>query len=152
MKAHKILDSSVMSIFLYGCESCFVMQSWRRRSTPFSLDCYRAVLGLTRLDRINSEVILNTVNIPPLIGTVRKRQLGWLGHVMRRGDDEPAKIFALYKPERGTRKRGRPVASYSQQVPTMLGFPIDLSTPARITEIARNKEKWSKITAAQERI
>ena len=51
-----------------------------------------------------------------LANTVRKRQLGWLGHVLRRNDDETAKIFALYQPKErhGKHKVGRPQASYYQ--------------------------------------
>lgn len=149
----RILDASVMSILLYGCETWVVDNQLENKINLFGLDCYRAVLGLTRLDKTRNEVVLNLVNKAPLVNTVRKRQLGWLGHVLRRNDDEPAKIFALYTPEErhGKRKAGRPATSYIRQIADVLRVPIDYATPSYIAKLAEKKEEWSKFSAAQER-
>ena len=47
-------------------------------------------LGLLRLDdKIKLDYIYAQVNRRPLIYTINKRQLGWLGHTLRRDKDEP---------------------------------------------------------------
>ena len=149
----RILDASVMSILLYGCESWVVDNKLETKINIFGFNCYRAVLRLTRLDKTPNETVLKLVNRPFLVSTVRKRQLGWLGHVLRRNDDEPAKIFALYQPDErhGKRKVGRPPVNFNQLLANTLGVPIELAKTAYIANITNNKEQWSKITAAQER-
>jgi hypothetical protein len=86
----------------------------------FATTCYRALLGLKWSDRVPNEDIRVKVGRRPLINEVRRRQLGWLGHVLRRHEDEPAAIFALYVPEHGTAKRGKPPLTYLKQIASLL--------------------------------
>ena len=56
------------------------------------------MLSIKREDKIKLDNIYAQVNRRPLIYTINKRQLGWLGHTLRRDKDEPTTISALYEP------------------------------------------------------
>ncbi len=116
----------------------------------FATSCYREILDIKRLGCISNEVILERINRQPLVNTVRRRQLGWLGHVLRRDKDEPARIFALYVPEQrhGKARAGRPRATYLDQVSSLLTNDSKSLTADKIAEMAKDKKQWRKWTAA----
>lgn len=144
----RIFEASVQSVLLYGCESWIVDSTMESKINSFATSCYRALLGISRLDRVPNEDILATVGRRPLINSVRRRQLGWLGHVLRRDEREPAKIFALYTPEHGKAKQGQPPNSYLKQAATLLFGDSKEITPKNIIELANNKAAWGRRTAA----
>ena len=138
----------LLSVLLYGCESWIVETTMESKINSFATSCYRVLLGISRLDRVPNEDILATVGRRPLIISVRRRQLGWLGHVLRRDEKEPAKIFALYTLEHGKAKQGQPPNTYLKQIASLLhGHHGDI-TPKNFIESATNKEEWYRRTDA----
>ncbi len=70
--------------------------------------------ALHREDSMSSKhEIYARVNSGPLIEIACKRQLKWLGHILRKDDTVPAKQLALYEPEKrhGSAERGAPPPS-----------------------------------------
>ena len=59
-----------------------------------------------------------------------------------------ARIFALYVPERGKAKRGRPRPTYLNQIASLLTTSPDSITTENIVDLANNRTEWSKRTAA----
>jgi Reverse transcriptase (RNA-dependent DNA polymerase) len=117
-----IFDASVVSILLYGCESWIVTPKIEQKINVVATNCYRNMLNIKRSDHVKLADIYERVKRKPLINTVRKRQLGWLGHTMRLQNDEPTKVFAMYEPEiqHGKAKRGAKKLSYKTQITQML--------------------------------
>ena len=70
---------------------------------------------------------------------MRRRQLGWLGHVLRRHEDEPAAIFALYVPEHGTAKRGKPPLTYLKYIASLLTDNPEHLTAEKIAKLANDR-------------
>ena len=101
------------------------------------------MLHKKRVDKIKLDDIYKQVDRCPLINTVRKRQLGWLGHVLRRSDEEPTKKFALYEPaaNHGQPKRGAPKLTYKSQIAVLLTGAKDLSND-EIENLAQNRKLW----------
>jgi hypothetical protein len=95
----KIFMASVISVLLYGCEAWIVSKELESKINSFATTCYRMWLGMKPVDRIRLDEIYKKVNQKPLIEILRQRQLVWVAHALRRKDNEPAKIFALYEPE-----------------------------------------------------
>ena len=144
-----IFEAAVVSIFLYGCESWIVKPEMERHINSFGTTCYRQMLGIKRMDRVRNEEILKKVGKRPLMDAVRKRQMGWLGHTLRLNELEPARIFALYEPEHGTQKPGPRTLSYKKQITKLISAeaPDDINVQ-HIEELARDRKKWAKLTAA----
>ena len=141
-------EYSVQSVLLYGCESWTIDSTMESKIYSFATSCYRVLLGISRLDRVPNEDILATVGRRPLINSVRRRQLGWLGHVLRRDEREPARIFALYTPEHGKAKQGKPPNIYLKQIASLLFEDTKDVTTSNIIELANNKTAWGRRTAA----
>ena len=53
---------------------------------------------------------------------VRKRQLGFLGHILRLPKEAPARRYAFYAPPRGKRKPGRSHTFYITFIQRVLGY------------------------------
>ena len=141
----EIFQASVISILLYGCESWIVDNQLESEINTFAMACYRSFMGVKRLDRVPNDEILAKVKQPPLINQVRKRQLGWLGHTLRFDEKhDPAYTFALYTPEHGTNRRGRPTLTYKQQIANLICDSPELLTTEHIVELAKDKKQWRK--------
>ena len=84
----------------------------------FANDFYRAMLDIQRTDCLPLSTIYDQVDKGPLTNTLKKRQLGWLGHALRRRNDEATKRLALYEPEPrdGRAQRGAFALSYLKQI------------------------------------
>ena len=53
---------------------------------------------------------------------VEKRQQGFLGHILRLPEEEPARKYAFYVPPHGKRKPSRPRTSYITYIQRVLGY------------------------------
>ncbi|KAI8480138.1 hypothetical protein Bbelb_421220 [Branchiostoma belcheri] len=67
------------------------------------------------------------------------------GETGPRSKEEPARLYALYVPPRGRRRRGRQPTTYLQYIQRLLGDNSDLS-PKRIADIAQDKTSWRELT------
>ena len=104
-----LFQTTCFSILLYGCESWTLTQKLEDKLNSFATSCYRIMLGVKRLDFIRNEDLLRQVKQKPLILEIHRRQLKFLGHILRKPTDEPINKYAFYLPRHGKRKPGRPV-------------------------------------------
>ena len=77
------------------------------------------MLNVKRLDKVSNSKILERVGIKhPLILTVQRRQLKFVGHSLRRAEDELINEYVLYTPEpyHGQRGAGRPPLLYPDDI------------------------------------
>ena len=141
-----IFKASVLSVFLYGCETWIICSTMANKINSFATSCYRIMLGIRSLDKVRNDHVYNSVGEQPLLVSVQQRQLRWVGHALRRDDMEPARIFALYEPgERlGKAAPGAPPTSYKHYIASLLtSAPKDLSA-AQISDMASNRKQWAK--------
>ena len=82
----------------------------------------------------------------PLMSTICERQLAWLNHFLRRKENEPVHIFALYEPWDVKAVRGRPLTFYFNYITILLGLSAKLTTPTNISELARDRDNWSALS------
>ena len=85
-------------------------------------------------------------NTEPLVYYIRKRQLGFLGHILRLPEEEPTRRYAFYVPPHGKRKPGRPRTSYNKYIQRVLGcHEVDISAD-EIDEIFINLSSQHRST------
>ena len=142
-----IFKASVVSVFLYGCETWIVSQIMADKINSFATSCYRIMLGIRRIDKVRNAYVLATMEERSLLETVYDRQLSWIGHALRRGETEAAYIFALYDPRHGKAPRGRPSTTYLQYIAELLNIPTGLATAQHIVDLARDRKLWKTTTA-----
>jgi hypothetical protein len=103
-----IFKASCISILLYGSESWILTKTLEKSLNSFATSCYRIILNIKRLDKISNNRIYEMVKQEPLVQTIQRRQLRFIGHCLRRNQTEFTNTYALYtpKPGHGKRKRG----------------------------------------------
>ena len=148
-----IFDASVLSILLYGCETWIITPKLEQRINSFATNCYRQMLNIKRVDKVKLDNIYAQVNKRPLINTINKRQLGWLGHTLRRDKDEPTTILALYEPavQHGQAKRGPKSLTYTSQISKLITGAKSDMTSDQINAMAQDRNLWKRIINDQDK-
>ena len=79
--------------------------------------CYHIILGIKRLDKVANSDVSTKMREPYLMSTVYERQLTWADHALRREENEPGHIFALYQQSHGKAALGRSLFSANHNHP-----------------------------------
>ena len=118
----KLFNTTCVIILLYGCKFWVVSQDMESKINAFATSCYRIMLGISRRDHVTNYSIFSMTNSEPLVYCVKKRQLRFLGHVLRLPEEEPARSYALYIPPHGKRRPGRHRTSYISYINHVLVY------------------------------
>ena len=100
------VKAMVFPVVMYGCESWAIRKAGHRRIDVFELWCWRRLLRVPWTARLPNQSFLKEISPEDsLEGLIRKEQVQYFGHLMRR-DDSLEKTLMLGKIE-GGRRRGR---------------------------------------------
>ena len=107
------------------------------------------MLNIKRLDKISNNTIYGRVKQEPLVQTIQRRQLRFIGHCLRRNPNEFTNMYALYtpKPGHGKRKAGRPRLQYVDYVTRLINNDDPPSTD-EIRKTAADRKRWHDIVIA----
>ena len=111
----------------------------------FGTSCYRIMLNIKRIDRVPNATIYRLTDTAPLIQKAWTRQLKFLGHVLRMADGELVKEYALYVPNHGKRKPGRPRTLFSNYIHYLLGDADCMLDHSQLLTMANNRCGWRKL-------
>ena len=78
-------------------------------------------------------------NLPKITDTLMIRRLRFIGHCWRKKDEVISELL-LWEPKQSTRKRGRPVLTYVDQLPNDAGLSI-----AELKSIIGSRKEWMKL-------
>ena len=87
------------------------------------------MLGIKRTDRKTNKEVYKCAGQIPISDKVARRQLTWIGHMLRREKEESIRIYGLYEPKRelGTTKKWRPTESYAIYIAGLISKVVKLS-------------------------
>ena len=144
-----IFNTTCVPILLYGCESWILNEKHQKDINSFATSCYRVMMGIKRTDHVSNIDTLKMIKSDQLYKKVIKRQLEFIGHILRLPDDEPAKVYALYEPsiQLGQSKRGKPKETYTRYIANSL-FDKSIAntiTAVEIQSYAKDRDKWKKL-------
>ena len=146
----KIFKVSVLTVFLYGCETWILTNQEEQRINAFATTCYRHILHIDQeQDRVTNVDLYTMVNAQELVVEVHKRQLRKLGHFLRKPSTALTNKYALYEPSHGTRRPGRPKQSYKDYIAKVINFQ-DPPTEQSIRQTAMDRKAWAKIVKNQD--
>jgi hypothetical protein len=111
----KIFNSCVKSVLLYGCETWLFTSEIRRKMRTFVNQCLRYILRIWWPNIISNKDLWRVTGQKDTNLEIRKRKLRWIGHTLRKEDEEIPKAALLWNPQR-SRKRGRPKTSWRRSV------------------------------------
>ena len=78
-----VYSSVYISILLYGCEAWTIYRAHIRSLEAFHIRSLQKILGLTWAERVPHVTILQTAKSSSIESLIIKRQLRWVGHVIR---------------------------------------------------------------------
>ena len=89
-----VYSSICLSVLLYGCEAWTIYRAHIRSLESFHIRSLQKILGLTWADQIPHVTILQNTNCCSIESMVIKRQLRWVGHVIRMPENRlPKQLF-----------------------------------------------------------
>jgi hypothetical protein len=143
----RLFNAACIPVLLYGCESWVLTEPLLKRLDVFARCCYRIILNINQADaQMTNTELYRITNQRPIRDTIRERQLKFIGHCLRMNKEEPVNIYALYKSEIGTNRRGAPRLTYLERTSRHVCGDKDLSAK-EIAELAKDKQKWNHIVA-----
>ena len=145
----RVFQAACISILLYGSETWILSEKIRKSLDSFATNWYMIMLGIKHTDRKTNEEVYKCTGQIPISDKVVKRQLTWIGHMLRREKEEPIRIYGLYEPKRelGTAKKGRPAESYANYFAGLISQVVKLSKE-EIEGKAQTRKDWTDLVIA----
>ena len=138
----RLLKCYVWSVLLYGCETWTVSKKIRKRIEAAEMWFYRRMLRISWVARVTNEEVLRRAGVGrELMGTIRERQLKFLGHVIREDDLEKTVLMGRIA---GRRARGRQRIKY---LDSLLMDINGVDTAGDLMRMAEEREEWRTMIA-----
>ena len=103
---------------------------------------FRRMLKISWTDRVSNEEVLRRVNMPrTMLKDIRRRQINFLGHAIRK---EKIEHLCLTGKVEGRRPRGRQRIKYLDTIVEDIGGQ---TTRNNLIQLARDRQRWREVTA-----
>ena len=103
----KVYTACVRSVMLYGSETWAINAEQIARFDRTEMRMVRWMCGVTLRERYSNIILREKIGIEPVGEVMRRRRLRWLGHVLRKDDEDWVKKCMDMEVD-GRRGRGRP--------------------------------------------
>jgi hypothetical protein len=137
----RLYKALIEPIATYAAETWTLKAEDSRKLEVFEMRCLRAILGVTRRDRLRNHHIRAALNVSSTISDViKQKRLRWFGHITRRPPE--SYITQAYRQDfRNPRLKGRPPKRWADQVRADTGLPI-----ATAERRAASRSDWSQMS------
>ena len=140
----KLMWTLILSTFLYACESWTLTAEIERRIQALEMRYYRRLLNISYKDHVTNEEVRNRIQNAigvhdDLLTMVKKRKLGWYGHISRSSGMAKTILRGTVK---GARRRGRQKKRWEDNIKEWTGMGFGDSLRA-----AEDMEGWKGIVA-----
>ena len=135
----RLYNALILPIALYASETWTITSVDLRKLETFERRCLRAILGVTRYERLSNNYIRDKLNVLNIGNIVKMRRLKWFDHMARRPGDNYIKSVFI-QDFQGNRGRGRPPLRWQDQVRKDTGLPL-----ATAMRHAQDRLKWAAI-------
>ena len=115
----RFIKCYVWSVLLFGCETWTMGKEDEKRIQAMEMWLYRRMLKISWTEKKTNEEVLEMANSDrEILGSIRGRQLRFVGHILRREGLEKSVIEGKMK---GRKSRGRPRRNYVEEVKKLVG-------------------------------
>ena len=138
----RMIQCFVWSTLLYGCEAWTLKKSMIKKVEAFEMWCIRRMLRIPWTARITNEEVLRRASAKrTLMNEITKRQMKWVGHVIRAKEIEHECLMGKIE---GKRARGRQRKKFMDSLLERMGGE---STVAEVARMAENRVRWRAMIA-----
>ena len=138
----RALKTYIWSTLMYGGESWTLNREMKSKLKAVEMWFYRRMLRISWRDRVTNREVLERVGQQrSLLGELRRRQMSFLGHVIR---GEKLEHLCLTGMMEGRRARGRQRVKYPDTIVEDLEGGM---TANQIVTAARDRDRWKLMTA-----
>ena len=144
----RALKTYVWSTLMYGSESWTMTEEIKHRLRAVEMWFYRRMLRISWRDRVTNEEVMARMGVQrALVKEIRKRQLDFIGHIIRR---EQLEHLCLTGRIEGRRARGRQRMKYMDSI---VGDVEGNHSANQLIRWAGNRERWRLVIAnVQDRV
>ena len=136
----RFVKAYAWSTFLYGCEAWNINKAMEKRIEALEMWFYRRIMRISWVDHVSNERVLQRAGARrEMLTSIRKRQLRFLGHVMR---EEQLESVCLMGKVDGRRGRGRPRIKFVDGLARVVGGNL---SPARMLQLTRSRLEWRRM-------
>ena len=139
----KVYEAICLSVLLYGSEAWTLYARHVRTLEMWHMRCLRSILGITWRDKITHSEILRRTNSASMESITSKRQLRWLGHVIRMEDHRLPKQLLYGELIEGRRSAGGQKKRHKDHIKTILK-KCDIN-PCNLESLAANRSEWRSV-------
>ena len=101
-----VYKAIVLTTLLYASETSTVYQRHAKKLNQFHLNCLHKLLSVKLQDKVPDPEILEQTGMSSIFTMLRKRQLCWVGHVVRMPDERLPKRILYGELLTGSRSDG----------------------------------------------
>ena len=135
----RVLECYIWPILQYGCESWTISEIYKKKLEAAEMWFYRKMQRISyTAHKTNEEVLRQCNRHRKLIQSIRKRQLDFLGHIIRKRGLEH---LALTGRIEGKRSQGRQRKTYMDNIKDIAG-----TTTQQILHMAVDRARWKSIS------
>ena len=127
----------VRSSMIYGSETWAMNAEQLQRLDRTEMRMVRWMCGVSLRERETSNALRQRIGIEAVGDVVKRGRLRWLGHVLRKEDDDWVKKCMLYEVD-GRRERGRPSLTWWHLV--------EIYMRGMTKEDAVDQGRWTKLS------
>ena len=138
----RAMKTYVWSTLTYGSEAWTLNKNMKNKINAAEMWFYRRMLKIPWTARVTNEEVLRRVNQErSLLRTIRKRQIEFLGHVIRREKIEHLCLTGMIE---GRRARGRQRKKFLDSILEDINNNV---TAGQLIQMARDRQRWRQMTA-----
>ena len=138
----RFIKAYVWSTLTYGFEAWTINKEMERRIEAMEMWCYRRMLKIAWTERVSNEQVLIRAGAKrEMMRMIRRRQLRFLGHVMRRQQLESNCMTGRLDGRRG---RGRPRMKFLDSLAKAVGRG---TRPVELLQMTSRREDWRSMVA-----
>ena len=138
----KVYTAVCLSTLLYGSESWTLYSRHVKMLEAWHIKSLRCILGVTWRDRLTYEEIYQRTSCCSLESLLGRRQLRWIGHVIRMEDHRLPKQILYGELSSGRRRAGGQKKRHKDLIKNVLN-KFDLA-PGMLEPLARDRNDWRR--------
>ena len=138
----RVLKCYVWSVMLHGSETWTISRVMQQKLEATEMWFLRRMLKIAWTEKKTNEEVLRMANMKrSLMETIRRRQMDFFGHVMRRNGLENIAITGKVE---GRRKRGRPRLKYVNNLNSSLK---ESASEIELIRATGDRHRWKSMVA-----